>query len=81
MPDCGTTRRAAHMTMVTRAGAIELRTESGVVVASMPITWDEDEGRYKAKLGRPGRGTYTLRAKLVMTGWNVVVEGPAIRRH
>ena len=52
----------------------------GVLVASTAMVWDAAEDRYVGNLGALARGTYVLRARLVVEGWNVTEEGPTIRR-
>ena len=56
----------------------ELVRADGTVAASVPLRYRS--GSYHGDLGRPGGGTYALRARLVVSGWNVLVAGPTIVR-
>lgn len=64
---------------VDSARAELVRADGGVAV-SAPMQWLADERRYKADLGRPAGGTYSLRGVLVVEGWNVVAAGPPVVR-
>jgi hypothetical protein len=52
----------------------------GLREASDAMVWDAQEERYVGVLGALPRGTYELRARLVVEGWNVTERGPTIRR-
>jgi hypothetical protein len=52
--------------------------KDGEVVASEPARYIA--GRYRAKLGRPEPGRYSVRARVVEEGWDVAVSGPEFDR-
>ena len=56
----------------------ELVDEAGVVTVSRSMTFED--GRYKANLGKPAGGRYTLRAIVVVDGFTVRTTGPTFVR-
>jgi hypothetical protein len=56
----------------------ELVEADGDVAASAEMRYGD--GRYKANLGRPAAGEYTLRGLLSVSGWTVRLTGPAVVR-
>jgi hypothetical protein len=56
----------------------ELVDEDGVVQVSQAMVLEDE--RYKAELGKPPAGTYTLRAIVVVDGFTVRTTGPTFIR-
>jgi hypothetical protein len=71
------TNAAGTPIRVDSAIAQLVRDDGGVEVSE---SMQFEDGRYKAKLGRPPAGTYSLRGLLVVSGWNVRLTGPTVIR-
>ena len=71
-------RNAAGQLVQVDSVTAELVAQNGTVVASRPMTYED--GKYHAGMGKPERGTYTLRGRILVRGFDVRSIGPTFVR-